>query len=162
MSRIVSLTLQQWLNRLSKPKPSARSPSHSRWLCTLLSSCQIVLRNSALSGISTPIAPSAAAQYPQPCPKLQIPQILSMTYTISGYSFFSTSFSSPLWINPIEGMASTTFSSSITRSRWTGSGSTGCWGPKGIIVLFPMILPSFPYFFGFHGVGSAVTKKLPL
>src|SRR5664279_3536660 len=37
-------------------------------------------------------------------------------------------------MKPIEGRASITFSSSTTRSRWIGSGSTGCCGPKGMIV----------------------------
>src|ERR1035437_9044851 len=37
-------------------------------------------------------------------------------------------------MKPIDGRASITFSSSTTRSRWIGSGSTGCCGPKGMIV----------------------------
>src|ERR1035441_1501441 len=37
-------------------------------------------------------------------------------------------------MKPMEGRASITFSSSTTRSRWIGSGSTGCCGPKGMIV----------------------------
>ena len=44
------------------------------------------------------------------------------------------SVSRPRWINPMEGRASTTFSSSTTRSRWIGSGNTGCCGPKGMTV----------------------------
>src|ERR1035438_10735390 len=37
-------------------------------------------------------------------------------------------------MKPMEGRASMTFSSSTTRSRWIGSGSTGCCGPKGMVV----------------------------
>src|ERR1035437_8219702 len=37
-------------------------------------------------------------------------------------------------MKPMDGRASMTFSSSTTRSRWIGSGSTGCCGPKGMIV----------------------------
>src|ERR1035437_9966776 len=37
-------------------------------------------------------------------------------------------------MKPMEGRASMTFSSSTTRSRWIGSGRTGCCGPKGMIV----------------------------
>ena len=78
-SRTLSLILQQCMNRLSNPSPSASSPSHSRWLCTLDSSWNIILRHSALSGICMPIRPSTAPAYPQPWPKLQMPQTLSMT-----------------------------------------------------------------------------------
>src|SRR5208337_3792972 len=66
--------------------------------------------------------------------KLQMPQMRSAIYANSLKSFFSTSFSSPRCTKPIEGRASTTFSSSTTRSKWTGSGNTGCCGPKGITV----------------------------
>ena len=59
-SRTLSLILQQCMNRLSNPSPSARSPSHSRWLWTLDSSWNMILRHSALSGIWTPIRPSTA------------------------------------------------------------------------------------------------------
>ena len=41
------------------------------------------------------------------------------------------------------GTASTTVSSSSTKSRWTGSGSTGCCGPNGIMLLFAIALPLF-------------------
>ena len=37
-------------------------------------------------------------------------------------------------MKPMDGRASMTFSSSTTRSRWIGSGSTGCCGPKGMTV----------------------------
>src|SRR5699024_5340288 len=38
------------------------------------------------------------------------------------------------------GIAPTTVSSSSTRSRCTGSGSTGCCGPKGTILLLAIVL----------------------
>src|SRR5579872_1459743 len=41
-------------------------------------------------------------------------------------------------MKPMEGMASTTVSSSITKSRCRGSGRTGCWGPKGMTVFSAM------------------------
>ena len=43
-------------------------------------------------------------------------------------------------MKPICGTASMTVSSSTTRSRCKGSGSTGCWGPNGMTVAFPMLL----------------------
>lgn len=59
-SRMRSLILQQCMNRLSNPMPSARSPSHSRWLWTLDSSWKTILSTWALSGTSTFISPSTA------------------------------------------------------------------------------------------------------
>src|SRR5208282_291016 len=41
----------------------------------------------------------------------------------------------------MEGRASTTFSSSTTRSRWIGSGRTGCCGPKGMMVRAIGLIP---------------------
>ena len=81
-SRTFSLIRQHCMNRLSNPMPSARRPSHRRWLCTLDSSWNTTRRTWALSGTSMPISPSTALTYPYPWPLLQIPQTRSMMYVI--------------------------------------------------------------------------------
>ena len=61
-------------------------------------------------------------------------------------------------MKPICGTASMTVSSSTTRSRCKGSGSTGCWGPNGMTVAFPMLL-TFLFCFRLRRFARALASK---
>ncbi len=78
-SNSLSRTRQECMKRFSKPKESAISPSHSKWLWIRDISPQITRRYWALSGTSIFMAPSTAWLKPWLWMKLQIPQMRSPT-----------------------------------------------------------------------------------